>query len=151
MSTQKAPKNAGLLTALDGLLSLAVLALAGYYIEYFYTVIEKGNASGKWGLVALMFLGCEGTKPDKTTMEFIRSLNNKRVENAALFCCNPKKSDAAISVMRDALKAQGINVLDKSFVCTGKGFLSGKAPTDQDLDAARKFAAECVKVVMPNN
>jgi len=53
MSTQKAPKNAGLLTALDGLLSLAVLALAGYYIEYFYTVIEKGNASGKWGLVAL--------------------------------------------------------------------------------------------------
>ena len=57
MSTQKAPKNVGLLTALDGLLSLAVLALAGYYIEYFYTVIEKGNASGKWGLVALMFLG----------------------------------------------------------------------------------------------
>ena len=57
MSTQKAPKNAGLLTALDGLLSLAVLALAGYYIEYFYTAIEKGNASGKWGLVALMFLG----------------------------------------------------------------------------------------------
>ena len=57
MSTQKAPKNAGLLTALDGLLSLAVLALAGYYIEYFYTVIEKGNANGKWGLVALMLLG----------------------------------------------------------------------------------------------
>ena len=57
MNTQKAPKNAGLFTALDGLLSLAVLALAGYYIEYFYTVIEKGNASGKWGLVALMFLG----------------------------------------------------------------------------------------------
>ncbi len=57
MSAQKAPKNAGLLTVLDGLLSLAVLALAGYYIEYFYTVIEKGNASGKWGLVALMFLG----------------------------------------------------------------------------------------------
>ena len=57
MSMQKAPKNVGLFTALDGLLSLAVLALAGYYIEYFYTVIEKGNTSGKWGLVALMFLG----------------------------------------------------------------------------------------------
>ena len=100
--------------------------------------------------IILMFLGCEGTKPDKTTMEFIRSLNNKRVENAALFCCNPKKSDAAITVMRDALKAQGINVLDKSFVCTGKGFLSGKAPTDQDLEEARKFAAEAVKIVLPN-
>lgn len=57
MNAQKAPKYNGFLTVLDGLLSLAVLALAGYYIEYFYTVIEKGNASGKWGLVALMFLG----------------------------------------------------------------------------------------------
>ena len=57
MSTQKAPKHATLFNALDGLLSLAVLALAGYYIEYFYSVIEKGNANGKWGLVALMFLG----------------------------------------------------------------------------------------------
>ena len=57
MSAQKAPKNIGLLNVLDGLLSLAVLALAGYYIDYFYTVIEKGNANGKWGLVALMFLG----------------------------------------------------------------------------------------------
>lgn len=57
MSTQKAPKHATLFNALDGLLSLVVLALAGYYIEYFYSVIEKGNANGKWGLVALMFLG----------------------------------------------------------------------------------------------
>ena len=57
MSAQKAPKYTGLLNVMDGLLSLAVLALAGYYIDYFYTVIEKGNANGKWGLVALMFLG----------------------------------------------------------------------------------------------
>lgn len=57
MRPQNAPKHAGLLTALDGLLSLAVLALAGYYVEYFYTAVGKGNASGNWGLVALMFLG----------------------------------------------------------------------------------------------
>ena len=57
MSAQKAPKYTGLLNVMDGLLSLAVLALAGYYIDYFYTVIEKGNSNGKWGLVALMFLG----------------------------------------------------------------------------------------------
>ena len=98
--------------------------------------------------IILMFLGCEGTKADKTTMEFIRSLNVKRVENAALFCCNPKKSTAAIEEMRAALKAQGIKVLDQSFVCTGKGFLSGKMPSDADLEAARKFAADCVKTVM---
>ena len=57
MSTQNAPKHIGLLTALDGLLSVAVLAVASYYLEYFFTAIAKGNASGKWGMVALMFLG----------------------------------------------------------------------------------------------
>lgn len=57
MSTQNAPKHAGLLTALDGLLSLAVLALAGYFVEYYYAAVEEGGGAGKWGLVALMFLG----------------------------------------------------------------------------------------------
>ena len=57
MNTQKTPRFATLFTALDGLLSLAVLALAGYYLEYFFTAIEKGNTSGRWELVALMFLG----------------------------------------------------------------------------------------------
>ena len=57
MDTRKTPKHVGLLNALDGFLSLTIVALAGYYLEYFYTSIEKGTASGKWGLVALMFLG----------------------------------------------------------------------------------------------
>ena len=65
-NAQNAPKHVGLLTALDGLLSLAVLALAGYYLEYFFTVIEKGNANGKWGLVALMFLGMALTQGIRT-------------------------------------------------------------------------------------
>ena len=56
MSTQKPPKHVGLLTALDALLSLVVLAMAGYYLEYFFTAVGKGGAFGKWGLVALMFL-----------------------------------------------------------------------------------------------
>jgi len=95
--------------------------------------------------VALMFLGCEGTKADKTTMEFINSLNKSRVANAALFCCNGKKSDAAIQQMKAALEARGINVLAKTFVCNGKGglFAGGKQPSEQELDAARKFAVEC--------
>ena len=100
--------------------------------------------------VALMFLGCEGTKADKTTMEFISSLNKSRVAHAALFCCNPKKSDAAIQQMSAALKERGITVLDKTFVCTGKGgFLSGgHQPSEQDLAAARAFANECEKLVL---
>ena len=51
------PKHVVIFTALDGLLSLAVLSLAGYYIDYFYKAIESGSASGKWNVVALMFLG----------------------------------------------------------------------------------------------
>lgn len=56
MNAQNAPKHVGLLIALDSLLSLAVLAVAGYYIKYFYAAIEAGSALGQWGLVALMFL-----------------------------------------------------------------------------------------------
>ncbi len=100
--------------------------------------------------IALMFLGCEGTKADKITMSFISSLNKSRVAHAALFCCNPKKSDAAIQQMAAALKEHGVEVLPKTFVCNGKGgFLAGgKHPTDEDLAAARAFAVECEKLVL---
>ena len=102
--------------------------------------------------IALMFLGCEGTKPDKITMGFIKSLNPSRVANVALFCCNGKKSDAAIQAMAAALKEQKINVLSKTFVCNGKGglFAGGKHPSDQELDQARAFAVECENMVLNN-
>ena len=100
--------------------------------------------------VVLMFLGCEGTKADKTTMEFIKSLNKSRVANAALFACNGKKSDAAIQQMAAALKAVGVNVLPKTFVCNGKGglFSGGHHPSEQELAEARTFATECEKMVL---
>jgi len=94
--------------------------------------------------VILMFLGCEGGKADKITMEFIKTLNPKRVANAALFCCNPKKNDKAIQQMKEALVAQGIKVLDSTFVCTGKGGLfGGKHPSAEELAEAAKWAKEC--------
>lgn len=100
--------------------------------------------------IPLMFLGCEGTKADKVTMSFISSLNKSRVAHAALFCCNGKKSDAAIQQMAAALKEHGVEVLPKTFVCNGKGgFLSGgKHPSEEELNAARAFAAECEKLVL---
>ena len=102
--------------------------------------------------IALMFLGCEGTKPDKVTLGFIKSLNKGRVANAALFCCNGKKSDAAIQAMAAALKEVGVNVLPKTFVCNGKGglFAGGKHPSDAELDQARAFARECEELVLGN-
>ena len=74
-------------------------------------------------------------------------MNESRVSNVALFACNPGKSDAAIEQMRAALTQRGVNVLKKSFVCQGKGFF-GSHPTEADLEAARKFAKECVAEVM---
>ena len=98
--------------------------------------------------VILMFLGCEGTKADKVTMEFIKTLNAKRVNNAALFCCNPKKDAAAIQQMKEALTAQGVKVLDNAYVCSGKGGLfGGKHPTEEELKAAAKWATECIAKV----
>ena len=98
--------------------------------------------------VILMFLGCEGGKADKITMEFIKTLNPKRVANAALYCCNPQKNDNAIQQMKAALTAQGIKVLDKAYVCSGKGGLfGGKHPTDEEIKGAAKWAAECAKKV----
>ena len=100
--------------------------------------------------IALMFLGCEGTKADKTTMEFIKSLNKSRVANAALFACNGKKSDAAIQQMAAALKGQGINVLSKTLITNGKGglFAGGHHPSEQELNEARASANECEKLVL---
>ena len=98
--------------------------------------------------VILMFLGCEGGKMDKVTMEFIRTLNPKRVNNAALFCCNPKKDDKAIQQMKDALTAVGVKVLDSTYVCSGKGGLfGGKHPTEEELKGAAKWAKECAAKV----
>ena len=95
--------------------------------------------------IALMFLGCEGTKADKTTLEFIKTLNPKRVNTAALFCCNPKKSDNAIAQMKAALTAQGVKVMDAAYVCSGKGGLfGGKHPTEEELAGAAKWARECM-------
>lgn len=101
--------------------------------------------------VAIMFLGCEGTKVDKVTMEFINSLNKNRVSHAALFCCNPKKSDAPIAQMKAALESHGVQVMKQTFVCSSKGFLGGKNPTAEDCAAAQKFAQSVIKELFPDN
>ena len=92
--------------------------------------------------VSMMFIGCEGRKADKVTLGFLSSLNVNRVRNAALFSCSPKRENTAIIQMREILESKGINVLEGSKAFPGKGFLSGKKPGLEDLEAARKFAAE---------
>lgn len=94
--------------------------------------------------VALMFLGCEN-KADKVTLEFIATLSKERVANAALFCC-AKNGDAALSQMREALSKRGINVVKGTFTAPVKGLFGG-GPTDKDVQAAQKFAQDCINEV----
>lgn len=94
--------------------------------------------------VAMMFIGCEGSKADKVTLDFLNSLNTHRVRNAALFSCNPKKDNVAIEQMRGILESKGIHVLKGSMAFPGKGFLSGKKPGPEDVEAARNYAGECL-------
>ena len=94
--------------------------------------------------ITLMFLGCEGSKADKVTLQFIASMNKQRVANAALFNCG--KGTEALNQMRDALKSRGVNVLDKTFTAPVKGLFGG-GPTQADLDNAKKFTQECMALV----
>ena len=98
--------------------------------------------------IAIMFLGCEGSKADKVTMEFINSMSKERVANAALFCCNPKKDAGPIQQMKAALESRGVHVMNQTFVCTGKG-LFGKAPSEADVEEAKKFAQSVIHELFP--
>ena len=91
--------------------------------------------------IDLMFLGCEGGKADKVTMDFINVMNRERVRNAALFCCGA--GPEAVSQMRKALVARGVNVLDRSFTAPLKGLFGG-GPKPGDLSAAAEFAQNCM-------
>ena len=94
--------------------------------------------------VRLMFVGFEGAKPDKATLEFLGSLNSNRVKTAALFVCNPKLDASPIEQMRAVLEDRGIRVLDITAAYPGKGFLSGKKPGPNDILAAEAFARDCL-------
>lgn len=91
--------------------------------------------------VTLMFLGCEG-KADKVTMEFISSMSKNRVANAALFCCS-KAPEGALDEMRQALLSRGVNVLSRTLKAPLKGLFGG-GPDAKDLEAAQKFATDCI-------
>jgi flavodoxin len=94
--------------------------------------------------VDLLFLGAGiyAGKADKKMMEFITTLNTKRVKNVALFGTSAGKQDAHLSYMRELLKAQGINVIDETYTCGGKFlfFIQRNHPNNEDLMKAQKFA-----------
>ena len=91
--------------------------------------------------IDLMFLGCEGGRADRVTLDFINIMNRERVHSAALFCCgtNPE----AIAQMRKALSARGVHVLERSFIAPLKGLFGGGVKPS-DLLNAEQFARDCM-------
>lgn len=98
--------------------------------------------------VSLLFLGggIYGSKIDPKLSEFIKTLNTSRVKNVALFSTSGSAKEDANIQMKKLLEAQGINVLDETFVCRGKFFffLNRKHPNEAELKLAKEFAQRAV-------
>lgn len=96
--------------------------------------------------VKLLFLGTGeyGGKPDPKTIEFIRTLNTKRVTNVAVFGTSGRGevNGKAITIVKELLKDKGINVINETFSCKGKFFLlfNKNKPSKDDIQKAKEFA-----------
>jgi flavodoxin len=93
--------------------------------------------------VEILFLGAGAytNKVEKQVTEFIKTLNNHKVRNVALFGTYGWHKNF-LDCMRDLLKEQGINVVDETFSCKGRlfFFIYRRHPDDQDLRKAQEFA-----------
>lgn len=88
--------------------------------------------------VDLMFLGCEGARADRVTMQFIETLSPSRVRKAALFQC--AAGFEALNQMRQALIARGIQVVDETYRAPLKNMFGCGGPKAAHLESARAFA-----------
>jgi len=96
--------------------------------------------------VSLLFLGTGeyGGKPDPKMIEFIRTLNNNRVKNVAVYGTSGSGTvnGKAVTAVKALLKEKGINVIDETFCCKGKFFLffNRRKPDSDDILKAKEFA-----------
>ena len=96
--------------------------------------------------VSLLFLGTGeyAGKPDPKVIEFIRTLNNNRVKNVAVYGTSGRgtANGKAVNTVKALLKEKGINVIDETFCCKGKYFLflNRKKPDSDDILKAKEFA-----------
>jgi hypothetical protein len=93
--------------------------------------------------VDLMFLGCEGARADRVTLQFIETLSPSRVRRAALFQCSG--GGEALHQMRRALQARGVAVAEKTFRAPLKNLFGGGGPKAAHLESARAFARALVE------
>ena len=98
--------------------------------------------------LAVAFIGSsdKGGKPTKEVLDFIGIIDPKRVSRACIFATSGNgDATKVLDGMRSALTAKGIQVLDKTFMCHGKGSIGGKMPDDAELKKAEEFIKDVVK------
>lgn len=100
--------------------------------------------------IDLLFLGSAvyGGKIDNKVKNFIITLDESKVKNVALFStCGFQ--DTAIQIMSNLLKAQGIKVMEESFLCKGRFFLffNFKHPCEEDIKKAQDFVERTLEKV----
>jgi flavodoxin I len=96
----------------------------------------------------IIFLGsgCYGSKPGEEIMKFIEK-NDFIGRKVALFGTSGGNAGMEVGLMATALTHKGATVLGR-YHCKGKAFLlfSTGHPNQEDLDGARKFAREMLKL-----
>ena len=111
---------------------------------------ESIGSAKKMENVDLLFIGAGiiGGKVDASMLSFIAGLDSTKVKNAAIFGTYGWQKKG-LEVMKELLKAQGINVLDEAFGCKGKfwAIFNSKHPDDKDLSNAVTFANRAIKQV----
>jgi flavorubredoxin len=98
--------------------------------------------------IDMLFIG-DGVyagKPDTSTVNFIKSLNDSTVKNAAVFGTYGGQKKA-VEIMKELLKEQGIKVSAESFGCKGKcwSIINRRHPSEEELSAAKEYAKSIVK------
>ena len=98
--------------------------------------------------VDLLFLG-DGIYAGgmaKQTKRFLENLDGSRIKQAAVFGTYGGQTKV-ITAMADALREKGISISKETFSCKGQawGLANRNHPDENDLNAARQFAADILR------
>ncbi len=78
----------------------------------------------------IVFVGIDfNGRADRKLLDFCRTLTTSRCANVAFFVVS-KKGVSDISIYKEAVKSNGVNVIDDIFECQGKFLFSGSGKPD---------------------
>jgi flavodoxin len=101
--------------------------------------------------VDLLFIagGIYADKCNKKLLDFVKTLNNGNVRNAALIT-SCASGNARQNAVREILRANGVNVLEDEYICKGSFLFMVKGhPSDEEIKGAADFAVKIAEKFKP--